>query len=115
MKVLPLLVRAAILLAPAVAATAADLPAAADARAAVPPTRYQGAVPYRAASVQPTSPDRNWQATNRTVAAYNSMMLTMDMPAPADAPATGPAADPAAAPPTAGQPMQHHHHHEASQ
>lgn len=107
MKALPSLVRAAILLAPAVAATAGELPAAANAGAAVPATRYESAVPYRPAPAPAASPDQNWEAANRTVGAYNSMMLTMEMPGPAPAP------EPAAATPRTAQPM--HHHHEASQ
>lgn len=112
MKALPSLVRAAILLAPAVAATAGELPAAANPGAAVPATRYQGALPYRAAPAPAASPDQAWRAANRTVGAYDSMMLTMEMPEPAPAPsaAAAPASQPAA--PGTGEPM---HHHEASQ
>lgn len=54
----------------------------ADPNAPVPPTRY---VPMPAASVAAptTSPAENWKALNQTVAAYDSMSLTMEMAAPA--------------------------------
>jgi hypothetical protein len=51
--------------------------AAADPQASVPATRYQSAIDYRAPAAPATSPDRNWVASNQTVAATNSMALTM--------------------------------------
>jgi hypothetical protein len=51
--------------------------AAADPQATVPPTRYQSALDYRRPAAPTTSPDRNWVASNQTVAAANSMALTM--------------------------------------
>jgi hypothetical protein len=71
---------ACLLLATAGAELHAGLPvqaAAADPRAPVPPTRYQSALGYRPAQVPATTPDRNWVASNETVAATNSMALTM--------------------------------------
>ena len=61
--------RAAVLLAaslaamPAIAQTTADDPAA-----AVPETRYQAAHVQRAPAATATTPDRNWQESNRVVA-----------------------------------------------
>jgi hypothetical protein len=51
--------------------------AAADPQASVPPTRYQSALDYRPPAPSAASPDRNWVASNQTVAATNSMALTM--------------------------------------
>jgi hypothetical protein len=51
--------------------------AAADPQAAVPATRYQSVLDYRPAPAPATTPDRNWVASNQTVAARNSMALTM--------------------------------------
>jgi hypothetical protein len=51
--------------------------AAADPQAAVPATRYQSALSYRPQAAPEGSPDRNWVAGNTTVAATNSMALTM--------------------------------------
>jgi len=51
--------------------------AAADPQAGVPPTRYRSAIDYRPPATPATSPDRNWVASNETVAATNSMALTM--------------------------------------
>jgi hypothetical protein len=51
--------------------------AAADPQAAVPATRYQSALSYRPEAAPEASPDRNWVAGNTTVAATNSMALTM--------------------------------------
>ena len=52
----------------------------ADATAPVPPTRY---VPMpmpmpNARTAAPTSPAENWKALNQSVAAYDSMSLTME-------------------------------------
>lgn len=63
------------------------LTGAADPGASVPATTYQPAIGYRPEAGIDTPPDRNWAASNATVAAYNSMSLTMkmkDMHAPAD-------------------------------
>jgi len=49
---------------PAVAQSQADDPAA-----SVPETRYQAAHVQRAPATATTTPDRNWQESNRTVAA----------------------------------------------
>lgn len=83
----------------------------ADPNAPVPPTRY---VPMPAASVAAptTSPAENWKALNRTVAAYDSMSLTMETAAPvapgeAGAVAPTPAAHPSSASPA---PDAHSHH-----
>ena len=50
---------------------------AADPQAAVPATRYQSALGARLAAAPSTTPDQNWVAGNQTVAAINSMALTM--------------------------------------
>jgi hypothetical protein len=73
-------VAACLLLATAGVHAHAQLPAqaaAADPQASVPPTRYQSALDYRPPAAPATSPDRNWVASNQTVAAANSMALTM--------------------------------------
>jgi len=67
----------------------------ADATAAVSPTRY---VPMpmpmpNAHTAAPRSPAENWKALNESVAAYDSMSLTMEMGAPV-APAGANAAAP---------------------
>jgi hypothetical protein len=51
--------------------------AAADPQASVPATRYQSALDVRPPAAPAASPDRNWVASNQTVAATNSMALTM--------------------------------------
>jgi hypothetical protein len=51
--------------------------AAADPQAAVPATRYQSVLAPKPEAAPETSPDRNWVAGNQTVAATNSMSLTM--------------------------------------
>jgi hypothetical protein len=51
--------------------------AAADPQAAVPATRYQSILGKPAEAAPDTSPDANWVASNETVAATNSMALTM--------------------------------------
>jgi hypothetical protein len=71
---------ACLLLAAAGVNAHAQLPlqaAAADPQASVPATRYQSALDYRPPAAPATSPDRNWVASNETVAATNSMALTM--------------------------------------
>ena len=55
------------------------LTGAADPGASVPATTYQPAIGYRPEAGIDTPPDRNWVASNATVAAYNSMSLTMKM------------------------------------
>ena len=55
------------------------LTGAADPGASVPATTYQPAIGYRPEAGIDTPPDRNWAANNATVAAYNSMSLTMKM------------------------------------
>jgi hypothetical protein len=84
--------------------------AAADPQAAVPPTRYQSALSAPPEPAVDGSPDRNWVASNRKVAATNSMALTMkpmkgmpgmEMGKQAEKPA--PPADP------------HVHHHQETQ
>ena len=58
-----LLLAAGLASTPALAQRAAD-----DASAAVPDTRYQPAHVPRAPQPSATTPDRNWQESNRTVA-----------------------------------------------
>lgn len=53
------------------------LSAAADPQAAVPATRYQPVLDKKPEAAPDASPDRNWVAGNATVAAANSMALTM--------------------------------------
>jgi hypothetical protein len=55
------------------------LTGAADPGASVPATTYRSAIGYRPEAGIDTPPDRNWAASNATVAAYNSMSLTMKM------------------------------------
>jgi hypothetical protein len=87
----------------AVAGLAAAAPAsaqAADPLAAVPATTYRPAVGYRPEADPDTPPDHNWVESNATVAAYNSMSLTMkmrDRSAPAGAMPVAPAASAASA------------------
>jgi hypothetical protein len=51
--------------------------AAADPRAAVPATRYESTLGKPLEAASDTSPDANWVAGNQTVAATDSMALTM--------------------------------------
>ena len=91
------------------AAAHAPQPGAADPRAVAPATVYRPALDYRPAAAPAASPDRNWQASNDTVAATNSMALTMKPmggAAPADPHAGHHMEAPAAASPA-------HDHHEA--
>jgi hypothetical protein len=53
------------------------VPAAADPQAVVPATAYQSSLPHRPEPAPTSTPDRNWVASNQTVAATNSMALTM--------------------------------------
>ncbi|RYF04766.1 MAG: hypothetical protein EOO78_03360 [Oxalobacteraceae bacterium] len=69
------------------------LTGAADPGASVPATTYQPAIGYRPEAGIDTPPDRNWVASNATVAAYNSMSLTMKMKG-MHAPAAAAPADP---------------------
>lgn len=83
---------------PAIAQTRADDPAA-----AVPETRYEPAHVQRAPATTATTPDRNWQKSNRTVAGQSGHGQHADHAGharPADKAA--PKADP----------HEHHHHHE---
>lgn len=50
---------------------------AADPQAAVPATIYKPAMAYQAPGTPATTADRNWVASNETVAVTNSMQLTM--------------------------------------
>jgi hypothetical protein len=71
--------------------------AAADAQASVPPTRYQSTLDQRPGSAPAASPDASWVASNETVAATDSMALTMKpMNAQAADPHAGHAMPPAA-------------------
>ena len=100
---------------------------AADPAAAVPATTYQAAIGYRPETAPDAPPDQRWAASNATVAAYNSMSLTMKgmkghgavaPTAPADPPANhaGHAGhDDAPAQPAQQQHMQHQpQHHKES-
>lgn len=79
---------------------------AAEANAAVPPTRYQAIERTSTAAVATPSPAQNWKLLNQVVASYDSMALTTDM---ADAPAAAaPAAAPPAAQPVAADPHAGH-------
>lgn len=51
--------------------------AAADPQAAVPATQYQSVLGHKHEAPPQASPDRNWPQANDTVAATNSMSLTM--------------------------------------
>jgi hypothetical protein len=51
--------------------------AAADPQAAVPATRYQSVFDKRPEAASDATPDANWVASNQTVAATDSMALTM--------------------------------------
>lgn len=85
------------------------LTGAADPRASVPATTYQPAIGYRPEAGNGTPPDRNWVASNATVAAYNSMSLTMKMKG-MHAPAATAPADPHAAHAAAAAPAEHAEH-----
>ena len=69
------------------------LTGAADPGASVPATTYQSAIGAPSEAQATTPPDRNWVASNATVAAYNSMSLTMKMKG-MHAPTTAAPADP---------------------
>lgn len=72
---------------------------AADPRSPVPATVYRNLIPPRPPSAPATTPDRDWVASNATVAGYNAMMLTMKpmrmQPMPATAPGAAPVPRPA--------------------
>jgi hypothetical protein len=53
------------------------VPAAADPQAAVPATAYQPILGARPEAAPTSTPDATWVASNQTVAATNSMALTM--------------------------------------
>jgi len=114
---------AAGLAATALAATALPLQAqqnmADDARADVPATRYQPAYDIKAPQSEPTSPERNWQALNRTVGgtearhghdAHDGRHGQPAAPPAAPAPAAAPAAT--AANKEAPKAAHQHHHGE---
>jgi hypothetical protein len=63
--------------------------AAANPQAAVPATRYQSALGKQPEAAPTSSPDQNWVAGNETVAATNSMSLTMKMRGQASDPHAG--------------------------
>jgi hypothetical protein len=87
-------------------------PGPADPAAAVPATRYQGALPYRPAAPGPASADRNWKALNQTVAGYDSMRLTMGStsePAHTAAPDSAPPAVQQQSNHASHDPHAHHH------
>lgn len=98
---------------------ARPLPDPADAHAPVPPTRYQSPLIAAPVPAGTGSPADNWPALNRAVASYDSMALTMDMPAPqaaappASAAGMQPIQDPHAghAMPPATPPDPHSRHH----
>lgn len=50
---------------------------AAEPQVPVPPTRYESVLGQHAEATAAGSPDQNWVAGNQTVAATNSMALTM--------------------------------------
>lgn len=50
---------------------------AADPQAAVPATAYRPALGYKVEAAPAASPDQQWKESNATVAATNSMSLTM--------------------------------------
>lgn len=91
---MPDAIRCALAAALAAALSTSWLPAAAqsqagaaDPAAAVPATTYRPAIQYRPEAEPGATPDRTWADSNATVAAYNSMALTMKMkrmPAQAD-------------------------------
>lgn len=104
------------------AAAQTGRPDAADPHASVPATVYRPALDYRGEAPPSASPDRDWQASNATVAAYNPMMLTMKPRAGQDAGAARhdahaghrmqEAAPPPAQPATEAAPAGHAHHHD---
>lgn len=71
------LARATACLLLAAAGTHAHARQAADPQANVPPTTYQSALDKRPEAPPAGSPDANWVTSNQTVAATNSMALTM--------------------------------------
>ncbi|WP_323144337.1 hypothetical protein [Massilia phyllosphaerae] len=85
------------------------LTGAADPGASVPATTYQPAIGYRPEAGIDTPPDRNWAASNATVAAYNSMSLTMKMKG-MHAPAATAPTDPHAGHAAAAVPAEHAEH-----
>jgi glucose/arabinose dehydrogenase len=70
-------VRAAACLLLATSAQASAQAGAADPQAAVPATTYRPALGYKVEAAPAASPDRQWKESNATVAATNSMALTM--------------------------------------
>jgi hypothetical protein len=116
MNIAHVTVRAAacLLLAAASAHASASAPqpvqaGAADPQAAVPATTYRPALGYRVEAAPAASPDRQWRESNATVAATNSMSLTMKGMGPMLPAAAIEAQSGAAAPtcmPSGGQGMQ---------
>lgn len=85
------------------------LTGATDPGASVPATTYRSAIGYRPEAGIDTPPDRNWVASNATVAAYNSMSLTMKMKG-MHAPAAAAPADPHAGHASPAMPAEHAGH-----
>ena len=77
MKIQHQLARAAACLLLAASSVHAHAQQAADPQAAVPATSYQSALARPAEAAPTGSPDANWVKSNETVAATNSMALTM--------------------------------------
>ncbi len=102
----PLLTACAAALALASVHAAAAPPRPDDAAAVVPETRYRAPVAYQPPAARAVTPDRHWLEANRTVAGYNSMMLTMP-----ERPAPRPAGSPEAAPVPAPAPAHGHGAH----
>lgn len=93
---------------------AATPPQPGDATAAVPETHYRAATAYRPAVTPTGTPDRHWIEANRTVAGYNSMMLTMpERAAPRPPAAAQPAQSTQPAQPASGHGHDHGHDHGA--
>lgn len=82
-----------------------------DAAAVVPETRYRSPGAYKRPEPRAATPDRHWIEANRTVAGYNSMMLTMpERPAPRPSEPPQPTAKPAHDPGAhAGHDKKGHH------
>jgi len=74
---MPALLLAAMLAAPACAAQDTPAPRPDQAEAEVPETRYIPPAAYRRSEAPSTTPDHHWVEANRTVREYNPMMLTM--------------------------------------
>jgi hypothetical protein len=77
MKIQYQLARAAACLLLAASSVHAHAQQAADPQASVPATSYQSALTKAADTAPTATPDANWVKSNQTVAATNSMALTM--------------------------------------